>query len=286
MALSLRRRVTGHSEWLHRPHAIERQRATPGGTADPRFSFDFALRGLVEATQSVLTAIQIPSAGGGLHRQIDHQGQRLGRAVAGVDMLEADPGAQQESGATEDEHRRGDFGDDEHAAECSTLSRGASICRHDLHERDASRVPRRAEAEEDADEERRRRAEHRHANIEHQGDGAGQQPWRQQRRCDVEDRRADGNAEQPAEGRQHEAFRQQLHRNSPPASAEGRPNGQLTRACRGSRHEQVGHVGTTHQQHEADDAEEQNGRQPQLRPHERRPQSLEQDAVFACAVRN
>ena len=46
-----------------------------------------------------------------------------------------------------------------------------------------------------------------------------------------------------------------------------------------ARQQQVGHVGAAHQQDEADDAEQQQRRQPQLRPDERVAQRLEHDAV-------
>ena len=154
-----------------------------------------------------------------------------------------------------------------------------------LRRRELGRLPRRSEAEQQPDEKRGRGTERDHAHVEGERHRRGQQPLRNHRGRDAQNRRADAHSQDAPDRREHQAFGQELADDARPAGAQRRPDRQLTRAHRGARQQQVGDVGAADEQHEADDAEEQHRRQAELAADQGVVQRLERDAAPLVRLR-
>jgi hypothetical protein len=113
--------------------------------------------------------------------------------------------------------------------------------------------------------------------------GRRQQPRGDHRDCHSENRNAEGEADQPTDGREHEALGQQLREDARPSCPQRRPHGDLTRPDAAARQEQIGNVGAAQEQNEADDADEEERCQLQVGAHDAGPERLGGDAeVLVC----
>ena len=118
-------------------------------------------------------------------------------------------------------------------------------------------LPRRQGTKQQADGQRGERAERHDTAIEGEHDSSGQESWRYQGGRQLHDRRPDADTEHAAKKSQRQALGQKLADNAGPARAQRRPYCELARPDTRADEQQVGHVGATHQQDEADDAEEE-----------------------------
>ena len=158
--------------------------------ATPGSGHDLLLDGVEELQQRCSGRIARP-------QRVDHHRQHALGTIAAIDVLHRQERAQQQAGAEEQQHRGRDLADDEHSLGFSRRARSPSGCRR--------RSPAPARTRWPATPERGRTAARREARPRAQNattrmsnvsvTAAGQQPLRNHRRRDVQNRRADPHSQ-------------------------------------------------------------------------------------------
>ena len=130
--------------------------------------------------------------------------------------------------------------------------------------RHAGGVPGRRQTKQYSRDERQQHREARDANIEREKDSFRQRVCRNDRRGRLENRGGQADAERAADRREQQALSDQLSQQANAAAAEGRTNRDFACPSDPTSQKEIGDVGAGHQQHQADDADENRGGGPQV----------------------
>ncbi len=171
---------------LERPLAgvrrAQRQRARPSDAAHAGKSPDLALDGFEEMDKGCWSWVT------GTQRVHHHRKNALG-TIPAVDAVHYQEGAQQQTGAKEQNHRGGNLSDNEHASDCRAASCDNAATGGDyLVRRKVGGLPRGGESKQQPDQKRRHDAESRDTPVEGERNRPGQQFLRNQRRRDFQNR--------------------------------------------------------------------------------------------------
>ncbi len=268
---------------LERPSALigrtERQARRPRHASHPRQGHDFALDIVEELQQRLARRILRPER---IHQ---HRQHAIG-AIAAIDALDGQQRPQQQSCADEQQHGGRDLGDDEQRADHAiSAGDGSRVGSRERRRRDLAGLPCRDDAKQHADHNGSDGTERDHAPVEGERHRSRQQPFRNHRRGDAQDRRADANSQCAADQGEQQALGDELTDHPPPARAQRRADRELARPRRRPRQQQIGDVGAADRQHEADHAEKQDRGNAEVAANQGAMHRLDRDASSLVGVR-